>query len=197
MSDDPKNGAGREKQIPPRCARQDDSEGASGGRVRHCGGVRGTTEFCVARMPSPGRKKGAFSRESHSTLPDERNHMQVIQNKQSGWCSLDTLVRAQRSGFFGGIARFTGARGSTQYEQERSRSLVAALLRMTTKRERLRRTAERSYARRAKAGGIFRCARGDSERQRRKATAKGNGKTQRLRRTAEREAGPSSLRSSG
>ncbi len=43
------------------------------------------------------------------------------------------LVRMRRSGFFGRVSRFRGGSGSTQYRQERSRSLVASLLRMTTR----------------------------------------------------------------
>ncbi len=63
--------------------------------------------------PFAGKKKAALSGESHSTLPDERKHMQVIQNKQSGYCSLDTIRKRSATRLFGGIARLREARGST------------------------------------------------------------------------------------
>jgi hypothetical protein len=67
--------------------------------------------FFLARIP-------AFSRNRHSTLPDERKHMQVIQNKQPVWCPLDTLVNTGRAGFFTRIRRPGGFRGFTECPRE-------------------------------------------------------------------------------
>lgn len=133
MSEGPKIGAGgRKKQIhraksarwrtvPHRCARQDDGErevaSGDGRRRKDYGAVRTTT---LPQRPLPFFQAGipSFSRTVHSTLPDERKHIQVVQNKQLVSCSLDTIRKRSRAGFFTRIRRPGGFRGFTECPRE-------------------------------------------------------------------------------
>ena len=73
--------------------------------------------YALPRRPPPffQPKITAFSRASHSTHSDERNRIQVTQNKQSVSRSLDTLMKVRCSNFRTRIQRPNSIRGSTQY----------------------------------------------------------------------------------
>jgi hypothetical protein len=72
--------------------------------------IRRTTHCRPARLAS---SSATFSGAPHLTHSDERNRIQVIQNKQSVSLSLDTLVKARCGNF---CVRISGSalRGSTE-----------------------------------------------------------------------------------
>ncbi len=95
--------------------------------------------YALPQRPLPFFQAGipSFSRTVHSTLPDERKHIQVVQNKQLVSCSLDTIRKRSRAGFFTRIRRPGGFRGFTECPRE----LVAPLARDDNERRRTKTAA--------------------------------------------------------
>lgn len=69
-------------------------------------------------LPFFQRQSQLFSPPSHSTHSDERNRIQVIQNKQSASRSLDTLVKGCCGNFRTRIWPVRAVRGSTEWHKD-------------------------------------------------------------------------------
>ena len=157
----------RWRTVPPRCARQDDGErevargecgvGATKEPARrrykdtatterrrteaqNYGAVRTTTHAASPASLLPGRNS-AFSRTVHSTLPDERKHIQVTQNKNRCHAYSTLLRKSAPQQVF---SPESGARAaSVVLRSVQERSLVAPLARDDNERRRTK-TVQRS-----------------------------------------------------
>ena len=91
--------------------------------------------YVLPRRPLPfsQQKEAAFSGAPYPSIAVERNHIQVIQNKQSVPRLSVNFLRFRCSGFFAPIRRSRTPRGYTQYPKREADPWFASLLRMTTK----------------------------------------------------------------